>query len=238
MWKRCSYTTFIKTFIVVVYIYILLSVFEIVETKLGFFAKRFTSGSADALDEPRDDPPYLNITDIRCNESVFQFNSSGRETIFEDKYLWLKCGIYREPDRTRHAALKVPLIRTKCGWEKARLISKVYKDRAVETDHLVPNIVHYIIFGEEEFSFLNYLSFKSTDLFLKPNFIFVHGDYSFLSNRGFWWNKMLGDVSNVFCVRWPQVRSIQRQKVRYLAHMSDIVRLLIIQGKVSVLIMI
>ncbi len=64
-----------------------------------------------------------------------------------------------------------------------------------------------------------------------PSFIFIHGDYNITTSHGPWWDKMLEEVPNVFCVWWPQIKYIQGIKVSFLAHMADVLRLLVLQGR-------
>lgn len=163
-----------------------------------------------------------------CNESVYAFES--RElSILKDKQQWEECGINQTTATSRSQPIHEPRIRTQCGWVEAILISKQAEIRTDNDRYLVPNIVHYILYGDEMFTFLHYLSFKSSDRFIRPKYLFVHGDYDIGADHGYWWRKMLDDVPNVYYVRRPNVKSIQGRKPRSVEHAADIVRLHIIK---------
>ena len=91
----------------------------------------------------------------------------------------------------------------------------------------VPNRVHYVSLGRWQFSFLNYISFKSASIHLKPDAIYIHGDSL---PYGDWWNRMLSDVPNVYFVERPRPSVAQGRKVGWLEHSSDLLRLQTLYG--------
>ena len=126
----------------------------------------------------------------------------------------------------------VPDIKTKCGSEKPVLLSwKLLRKAKTEDDKgnlLAPNIVHYVQFGSSKFSLLNYLSFVSVDLYIKPTFIFLHGD---VVPRGEWWEKTIREIPNIYYVFRQRPVRIQNSKARWIQHSSDVLRLQVILGK-------
>lgn len=128
----------------------------------------------------------------------------------------------------------VPNIRTKCGVVKPKLVSwKQYRTSKLTTDNgtlLAPNIVHYVLVGTSRFTFLNYMSFLSADRFIRPTFIFLHGD---IVPTGHWWERTLREVPNVYHVYRERTVLIQNRKPRWVQHSSDILRLQAILGMYS-----
>ena len=168
---------------------------------------------------------------MECNESVYKFSPNSTEnTIFSDRDLWASCGINDTMGQTEAEPFNTPRVRTKCTTADAILLSARRVEITPRPGFLVPNIVHYVLFGSTPFTFLNYLSFRSTGRFIEPQFIFVHGDG--LMN-GHWWNRTLEEVDNVYYVHRPQIQRIQNKKPGNYAHQSDIIRLQILQGEYS-----
>ena len=181
----------------------------------------------------RNEPVQPEAPSSNCNESVYAFEHR-KLSILKDRQQWKECGINgTSPATNGSRPPNEPRIRTQCGWQDAIPISKRVETRADGDRFLVPNIVHYILYGNEKFTFLHYLSFKSADRFIRPRFLFVHGDYDIAADHGYWWRRMLDDVANVYYVRRPSVRSIQGRKPRSVEHAADILRLHIIKGELT-----
>lgn len=99
---------------------------------------------------------------------------------------------------------------------------------------LVPNVVHYIIFGKDlQFTFTNYLSYLSVERFIQPDKIFVHGDNI---PSGQWWNLTIQNVRNIYHVnRTYSRRAPNGMPFKYAAHISDYLRTEILLRKYSLL---
>ncbi|KAK2138883.1 hypothetical protein LSH36_2265g00001, partial [Paralvinella palmiformis] len=164
---------------------------------------------------PQPSQAYLHNTkkkngsySYKCNESSYEFERNENATIFKDRELWRKCGINGTSFSVEYPRFSTPVIHTKCSTVNALLISRKYIERQDKENFLVPNIVHYILFGNIKFTFLDYLSFKSSDKLIKPRYIFVHGDYNISEGHGVWWTRMLEDVANVYYVPSPKIEYI------------------------------
>ena len=97
------------------------------------------------------------------------------------------------------------------------------------TEHVVPNLVHYIHFGRGmTFTFLTYLSYLSADKFIRPEYIFLHGD---ILPTGFWWEKTLEDVRNIYHIYVRDTVGIYGNRFRYPTQHSNLLRLYIMLGK-------
>ena len=95
-------------------------------------------------------------------------------------------------------------------------------------NNLVPNIVHYVWFGENvDFTFLNYLSFLSAHKFIKPLQILIHGDTLPI---GTWWNATLKQIPNIYFVHRKRPKRINDQYIRLASQSSDIARLELLYG--------
>ena len=167
--------------------------------------------------------------DWQCNESIYWFESnSNTSSILVDRELWRRCGINDTIVHKEAAKLYSPTIKTKCRTVEPVLLSHKRTRIDLTDGFLVPNIVHYVLFGTVPFTFLNYISFKSAGKFIKPQFIFVHGDG--LMN-GHWWNRTLEEVDNIYYIHHPYIQLIQNKKPGWYAHQSDVIRLQVLQGE-------
>ena len=103
---------------------------------------------------------------------------------------------------------------------------KIYGER---NEYVVPNVVHYILFSRPmKFKFLTYLSYRSAHKFIKPNYILLHGD---VLPTGYWWNRTLADVPNIYHLYVKGTTSIYGQKFAYPTQHSNLLRLYIMLGK-------
>ena len=119
----------------------------------------------------------------------------------------------------------------RCGIQP-KLLSKlvIRKDSTERNQYKVPNVVHYIRFGKTMgFDMQQYLSYLSVHKFIKPQYIFVHGD---ALPSGEWWTRTLKEVSNIFHVPRKKPTTIYNQEIGYIEHTADIARLHILIGKV------
>jgi hypothetical protein len=171
-----------------------------------------------------------------CSEEFynFPFSESG-DSLLEDRSLMTKCGVYRSNatdisnfTKVVNTVDKPPDIITKCGRQTPLLLSfRSIRSPDAFSNKIVPNIVHYISIGTWTFTFLNYLSFCSTEQHIKPNYIFVHGNEL---PHGEWWNRTLKEVPNVYHVARKRPLRIQGRKARWLEHSTDIIRLQTLLG--------
>ncbi len=103
----------------------------------------------------------------------------------------------------------------------------------LRTAYLVPNIVHYVYgypLANTPMTFLMYISFLSVQRFIRPRYIFIHGD---ALPSGEWWNRTISDVDNIFFVnmtsRMPS--HVFGGKILKPVQTSDIVRWDVIYSK-------
>ena len=118
-----------------------------------------------------------------------------------------------------------------CGL-KPRLLSRaVSRPGDNHTLYVVPNVVHYVLFGVQKgvrFDFQHYLSFRSASRFLKPQYIFLHGDFI---PTGKWWKRTVTEVDNLYHVYRKKQTSIHGREVIYVQHLADFTRLQICIGE-------
>ena len=126
-----------------------------------------------------------------------------------------------------------------CGWQPRLLTRAVRrgKDTPVNTSAslVVANIVHYILFKKSsnnrknfKFLFQHYLSFRSVHQFIRPRYIFLHGD---LVPEGEWWQRTLQEVDNLYHVYCEKPTKIHDKPICFVEHASDIKRLTLLIGK-------
>ena len=95
--------------------------------------------------------------------------------------------------------------------------------------YVVPNVVHYIHLGRGmTFTFISYLSFLSARKFIKPDYIFLHGD---TLPTGSWWERTLLDVPNIYHVHVRGILGIRGKRFRFPTQHSNLLRLFIMLGK-------
>ena len=189
-----------------------------------------------------------------CTEEFYTFSpSEAGVSLLEDQALMIKCGVYKRPSinviNSSRTSNKPPDVVTKCGSQTPSLISfrrsishtpeitntnSIHRPTpqnnhtpGVISGNLVPNIVHYISVGTWNFTFLNYLSFRSVHTHIKCDYILVHGDGL---PHGIWWNRTLDETPNIYHVYRKRPIRIQGRKVRWLEHSTDIMRLQTILG--------
>ena len=94
----------------------------------------------------------------------------------------------------------------------------------------VPNVVHYVFLGLDlNFTFANYLSYRSVNRFIRPDQIFVHGDHT---PSGKWWNRTIEEVKNIYYVkRTYSKKAPSGQPYNHTAHISDYMRTEILLSK-------
>lgn len=100
-------------------------------------------------------------------------------------------------------------------------------DKFCTTDFLVPNILHYIWLGKGNFDFMFFVSILSGYKKQHPCLIFLYYD---TLPSGKWWNLLLLYVSNIIPVSVTPPSKIGNQKIMFVEHKSDILRLQILRG--------
>ena len=91
----------------------------------------------------------------------------------------------------------------------------------------VPNIVHYVWFGKNEFNFIHFLSFLSVHKFQNPCLIMVHADKM---PKGKLWAYFLQISSKVIHVHRKQPKKIFKKKISSIEHKADIAKLEALKG--------
>ena len=95
------------------------------------------------------------------------------------------------------------------------------------TNLVVPNIVHFIWFGNLKFEFIYFVSIYSVFKYQRPCIIFLYYD---ILPSGEWWTLLVNSVPNIILVNVSPPSEISGEKIIYVQHKSDILRLLILNG--------
>ncbi|KAK2188916.1 hypothetical protein NP493_119g01005 [Ridgeia piscesae] len=111
-----------------------------------------------------------------------------------------------------------------CGVEP-RLLTRAVP-RPQNTSYVVPNVIHYIRYTNNvTFEFQHYLSYRSVQLFIRPRYIFLHGDSI---PDGEWWQKTLAEVDNLYHVYRKQPKDVHGTPIQFIQHSADITRLVVL----------
>lgn len=94
-------------------------------------------------------------------------------------------------------------------------------------DKRVPNLVHYVWFGKNEFNFIHFLSFLSVHKFQNPCLIMVHADKL---PKGKLWAYFLQINSKVIHVHRKQPKKIFKTKLPFVEHKADVAKLEALKG--------
>lgn len=90
----------------------------------------------------------------------------------------------------------------------------------------VPNIVHYVWYGNQTLGYFPFLSYISVMRFMKPCLFLFHGDNL---PRGPYWDYFIAFNPNVIHVRRPLITSVFGQKLKFKEHGADLMRIEAIQ---------
>ncbi|KAL3836289.1 hypothetical protein ACJMK2_021726 [Sinanodonta woodiana] len=101
-----------------------------------------------------------------------------------------------------------------------------YIDNCCSDSKPVPNIVHFIWFMYKEFNFFHYLSFMSAVRFVRPCLILLHGNYV---PHGRYWRSFTLSFPFVILVQRSPRSSIFGNKIKFLEHISDVMRIEILK---------
>ena len=93
---------------------------------------------------------------------------------------------------------------------------------------VVPNVVHYVWFGSQPMTFFHFLSFMSAVKFIKPCLIIIHGSSV---PYGIYWDYFLRVFPNVIHVKRSRPTAVGGNKLAYVRHGSDVMRIEALQGK-------
>ena len=126
-----------------------------------------------------------------------------------------------------------------CGWQPRLLSRAVRRDNNTTVNAsaslVVAHVVHYILFKNSsnnmknfKFLFHHYLSFRSVHQFIRPQYIFLHGDSV---PEGEWWQRTLQEVDNLYHVYCEKPTKIHDKPIGWVEHASDIKRLTLLIGK-------
>ena len=106
-------------------------------------------------------------------------------------------------------------------------LSKTVDSFCRDSRHKVPNIVHYVWFGKNEFKFVHLLSFLSVHKFQQPCLIMVHADRM---PKGELWRYFLQISPKVIHVHRKQPKRIHKKKIDFVEHKADIAKLEALKG--------
>ena len=133
-----------------------------------------------------------------------------------------------ELNRKHNTSYDVVELMRSYGLEPKLLSRSVSRNRPNSDDFVVPNVVHFIHFGESmKFKFRHYLSVLGADKFIRPDYIFIHGDRKI---SGHWWTKTIADIPNLYHVWQRQPTEIHGRSIRFVQHAADFVRLQLMYG--------
>nr|XP_022301600.1 uncharacterized protein LOC111109675 isoform X2 [Crassostrea virginica] len=180
------------------------SVKEFGTSSVGFSVNRTAIGGSD----------WSFKTSISCPSNFLQEKKKKRQNV-------QKCDAeYGKLEHLERINDSFPLFgsRDNCIRKKINTFCK--------TDLVVPNIVHYIWFGNLKFDFIYFVSMYSAFKHQKPCVIFVYYD---ILPSGKYWTLLLDVVPNIILVNVTSPSEISGRKIIYVQHKSDILRLLILK---------
>ncbi|XP_061186692.1 uncharacterized protein LOC133194798 isoform X2 [Saccostrea echinata] len=91
---------------------------------------------------------------------------------------------------------------------------------------VVPNIIHYIWFGIQNFELIHFVSFYSAYKKQKPCLILLFSDFLPFGDL---WDLLLTVIPNIIHIRVSAPLYISGRRISWVQHKSDIVRLLILK---------
>lgn len=89
---------------------------------------------------------------------------------------------------------------------------------------IIPNVIHYVMFGKKPLQFFSFLSYLSTWKNLKPCFMVIHGDYP----SGPLFEKFLTYKPRIIHIMRTPKTKIFGKKIKFIQHKADVARLEII----------
>lgn len=92
---------------------------------------------------------------------------------------------------------------------------------------IIPNVIHYVMFGKKPLQFFSFLSYLSTWKNLKPCFMVIHGDYP----SGPLFEKFLTYKPRIIHIMRTPKTKIFGKKIKFIQHKADVARLEIILSK-------
>ena len=95
----------------------------------------------------------------------------------------------------------------------------------------VPNVVHYVWYNNHTMDFFHFLSFISVVKFVKPCLILIHGP---ILPHGAYWDYFVHMVPNIIHVKRNHTTTVGGNKLAYLEHGSDVMRLEALDGKILI----
>ncbi|KAK7477594.1 hypothetical protein BaRGS_00031142, partial [Batillaria attramentaria] len=101
-------------------------------------------------------------------------------------------------------------------------LSRVVRERCYGNTDVIPNLVHYVMFGGREIKFFTFLGILSAVRFVQPCLILFHMDRL---PTGLYWDTLLRMVPNIVHVRRLPPTVIFGRNVTVVEHQSDIARL-------------
>ena len=101
-------------------------------------------------------------------------------------------------------------------------------DMCCKDSFVVPKIVHYVWFGSQPMTFFQFLSFMSAVKFIKPCLILIHGTSV---PYGIYWDYFLRVYPNVIHVKRSRPTAVGGNKLAYVRHGSDVMRIEALQGR-------
>ena len=182
-------------------------------------------------------PDATNDRKVSCKANTFYVHEPLHYNITLDRDLLHKCQSQQDNAKKNNTFTGLifnngkAYVKTKCGLSGIRHVStlphKLIMNGTIKDNLTVPNIVHYVWLGCQEFLLYHYFSIISTYKFIQPHLILLHGD---CLPKGRFWTKVLSEVPNLYHVHEDRLISIQGQKPGYIQHEADIIRLQILLG--------
>lgn len=152
-----------------------------------------------------------------CRDTCFNFNIAAKQR--QRKQTVLKCDSKRSQLKIQYTTKAKYVYKAPFQDECLRKVLDWY---CQDGKGRVPNIVHYVWFGKNEFTFINFLSFLSVHKFQNPCLILLHADKM---PKGKMWTYFLQINSKVIQVFRKQPKKIFTKKLSYVEHKADIAKL-------------
>ena len=159
----------------------------------------------------------------RCRDTCYDFNIQNKQR--RRKQTTLKCDKSRAQLKTIYTSKQKLVYKT--AFQDSCLLKTLKK--YCHDDKQVPNIVHYVWFNKNEFTFIHFLSFISVYKVQNPCLILLHADKLPVGKL---WNYFLQICPKVIQVKRRQPKRVFQKKLVFIEHKADIAKLEALQGMV------
>ena len=178
--------------------------------------------SARPLPKPKPRKCTEYIWSGTCRDTCHKFNIMAKQT--QRRQQVFVCGKSKTELKIRYTTKPKFVYKISFGDKCLRQVVDLYcRDDGLK----VPNIVHYVWFGKNDFKFIHFLSFLSAYKFQKPCMIMVHADRM---PKGQLWKYFLQISPKVVQVHRKQPKKIYKKKIEFIEHKADVAKLEALKG--------